>query len=120
MQHTYHAVPLRWVPRPLAALALLLATAGAARAQTPAVSFGPLATYGTGSTTGPRDLAVADVNGDGRPDLLAANGGNMTSSAGNTAGVLLGTSTGIFRPLPTPRASAAAPTATRSTLRWPT
>jgi hypothetical protein len=89
------------VPRPLAALALLLASAGAAQAQTPAVSFGPLATYGTGSTTGPRDLAVADVNGDGRPDLLAANGGNMTSSAGNTAGVLLGTSTGIFGPAAT-------------------
>ncbi|RZK49593.1 MAG: hypothetical protein EOO59_16340, partial [Hymenobacter sp.] len=40
--------------------------------------------------SGPRSLAVADVNGDGQPDVLTANSGT------DTAGVLLGTGTGSF------------------------
>ncbi|HET9503538.1 MAG TPA: FG-GAP-like repeat-containing protein [Hymenobacter sp.] len=88
MQHRYSSL-LRWVPRPLAALGLLLATAGAAHAQTPAATFAPVAIYGTGSS--PRGIAVADVNGDGKPDLLTTNSGS------NDVSVLLGNGNGTFQ-----------------------
>ena len=63
--------------------------AGSALAQT-AATFAPVATYSTGLTSFPIGLAVADVNGDGKPDVLTAN------TNGSTAGVLLGTGTGTF------------------------
>ena len=72
----------------LAALGLL-ATVGTAQAQTPA-SFGAVSTYSAGANSGPASIAVADVNGDGRPDLITAN------SYSNTAGVLLGQVGGGF------------------------
>ena len=78
--------------RPLATLALLLA-AGAAPAQTPA-SFGAVSTYSTGAGSNPASIAVADVNGDGRPDLVTAN-----NSSSGTAGVLLGQAGGGFAPI---------------------
>jgi hypothetical protein len=53
-------------------------------------TFQAVATYSTGSNSSPYNLAVADVNGDGRPDLLTANAGS------NSVGVLLGTGTGSF------------------------
>ncbi|WP_460502006.1 FG-GAP-like repeat-containing protein, partial [Hymenobacter agri] len=65
----------------LAALGLLLATAGAAQAQT----FAPAVTYATGNI--PQDIVAADVNGDGRLDLINAN------SNSNSVGVLLGSAT---------------------------
>ena len=46
-------------------------------------SFAAQQTFGTGS--GPRSVTVADVNGDGKPDLIVAN------SNGNTVSVLLNT-----------------------------
>ena len=55
------------------------------------VSFAAQLTYPTGSS--PTSVAVADVNGDRRPDLIVANYG------GNTVGVLL--NTGTYTPLPT-------------------
>ena len=42
--------------------------------------------YSTGNNTAPNDVAVADVNGDGRPDIVTAN---FTTG---TVGVLLNTS----------------------------
>jgi hypothetical protein len=90
MEQTYSSWLARWVPRPLAALGLLLATAGAASAQTPAATFDPVATYDTGGGSGPAAVAVADVNGDGNLDLLTANLSN------DRIGVLLGTGTGTF------------------------
>jgi hypothetical protein len=47
------------------------------------VSFTAQQAFGTGS--GPRDVAVADFNGDGKPDLVVAN------AAGNSVSVLLNT-----------------------------
>jgi hypothetical protein len=86
MRHTYPS----WLTRPLAALGLLLATAGAAQAQTPAATFASATTYGTGGSQ-PYSIAVADVNGDGKPDLLTPNYGN------STVGVLLGNGNGTFQ-----------------------
>lgn len=54
-------------------------------------SFGAVTTFSTGGSSSPFGIAVADVNADGKPDLLTAN------SDSNTAGVLLGTGTGSFR-----------------------
>ena len=50
------------------------------------------ATGGTGGSNSGGSVAVADVNGDGRLDLLAANEGNAT------VGVLLGNGDGTFQP----------------------
>ena len=53
-------------------------------------SFAPVSTYATGAGSGPYGLALGDVNGDGRPDIVSAN---MLSS---TVGVLLGQAGGGF------------------------
>lgn len=42
----------------------------------------------------PSDIAVADINGDGRPDILTAN------ARSNNVSVLLGQGRGVFRPAP--------------------
>jgi hypothetical protein len=49
-------------------------------------TFGAATLYGTGTNSSPVDVTVADVNGDGLPDLVTANNGS------NAAGVLLGKS----------------------------
>ena len=69
-------------------LAPLLVLAGVAPVH--AQTFGPSTHYPTGG--GPRSVALGDVNGDGRPDLITANSGT------NTASVLLGTGAGAFGP----------------------
>ena len=48
-------------------------------------------TFATGAGSKPYSLAAADVNGDGRPDLLVANAGS------NNVGVLLGNGDGTFQ-----------------------
>jgi hypothetical protein len=52
------------------------------------VSFSSATNFPAG--TNPRSVAVGDLNGDGKPDLVVANSGNATIS------VLLGTGTGSF------------------------
>jgi hypothetical protein len=60
---------------------LLLGGGAAARSFTP--SFATQQTFATGSQ--PISVAVADLNGDGTPDLIVAN------ANGNTVSVLLNT-----------------------------
>jgi uncharacterized protein (DUF2141 family) len=63
----------------------LLALAGAAQAQ----NFASPVLYSSGRNSSPYDVKIADVNADGKPDLLTAN-------YIGTVGVLLGTGTGTF------------------------
>ena len=60
---------------------------------TGAGNFELVRTYSTGAQSGPLRVAVADVNGDGRLDLLTAN------STTNAVGVLVGTPSGDFGPV---------------------
>jgi len=57
------------------------------------VSFLPAVTYGTGGAYA-YYVAVADVNGDSRPDMVVANG---NGGATGTVGVLLGNGDGTFQ-----------------------
>jgi Big-like domain-containing protein/VCBS repeat protein/FG-GAP repeat protein len=64
-------------------------------------TFQPEVTYDPGDPAGPGgtqtvSVAVADVNGDGKPDLVVAN-----NDASNTVGVLLGNGDGTFQPVVT-------------------
>jgi hypothetical protein len=65
-------------------------------------SFSAVTTFSTGLASNPLRLAVADVNGDSKPDLLTAN------QANNTGGVLLNTTPGVVLGTlaPTTKASA--------------
>jgi hypothetical protein len=64
-----------------------------AQTLTPPLFF-PGMTYGSGGVL-PYSVAVADVNGDGKPDLVVANGSS------NSIGVLLGSGDGTFQPVAT-------------------
>ena len=111
--------------RPVWSLALagaLLAPAGAAGAQ-----FASVTTYSTGAGGSLYSIAVADLNGDGRPDLLTANSATNTASvsAGATTGNVTvttpsGTSNGVaFTVTTSPTVTTTAPasaTATTATL----
>ncbi len=56
------------------------------------ISFAPAVTYNSGGIY-PGSLVVADVNGDGKPDMIVANFGGTSS-----VGVLLGNGDGTFQP----------------------
>jgi len=55
-------------------------------------TFQAMVSYATGSNSIPNAAVVADVSGDGKPDIITANPGNYT------AGVLVGKGNGTFQP----------------------
>jgi hypothetical protein len=75
------------------------ATPHAAQGATPALqsglNFAPVVVYGSGGYEA-FSVAVADVNGDGKPDLLVANYSD-SSGLNPTVGVLLGNGDGTFQ-----------------------
>ena len=58
-------------------------------------TFQPAVSYASG-TFGARSVAIADVNADGKPDLVVAGGADISSSDG-AVGVLLGNGDGTFQ-----------------------
>ena len=60
-------------------------------------SFLPAVLYDSGGTFA-TSVAVADVNGDGKPDLLVAGVDNAGNPASGGVGVLLGNGDGTFQP----------------------
>jgi FG-GAP-like repeat/FG-GAP repeat len=59
--------------------------------------FSKAVTYGSGGLN-PHSVAIADVNDDGRPDLVVANVYANSSATTGSIGVLLGNGDGTFRP----------------------
>jgi len=79
------------IPKPIAYLAWLICSAAAAFAQAPPpVSFVAKADFLVGQT--PSGVAVTDLNSDGKPDVVVANGGS------NNVTVLLGNGDGTLQP----------------------
>ena len=60
-------------------------------------TFQTVVTYGSGGSDA-ISVAVADVNGDGKPDLMVANEcGDSKCATSGTVGVLLGNGDGTFQ-----------------------
>ena len=68
-------------------------------------SFAPQTTFATGS--GPKSVTAADVNGDGKPDLI------VTNYYSNTVSVLLNTTAPGRPPPPSPPRRPSPPAASR-------
>ena len=88
---------LSGIPSFFLGLVLVCASAAPLFAQSTPASFAPLVTYGAGGFNSD-SMAIADVNGDGIPDLIVANSCASASDCANgTVGVLLGNGDGSFR-----------------------
>jgi hypothetical protein len=80
-----------------ALVSTMLLAAPLAAAQDPGSGFAPSVTYRTGGFQ-PTAVALADVNGDGRPDLIVANHcSNPQCKTSGVVGVLLGNGDGTFQ-----------------------
>ena len=108
------SVPMPTIPSAQARLRPLLPESGNAQ-RVPAarlapvapnsgsVSFLPVVTYDSGGS-GSTSIAVADVNGDGKPDVVVANciaNDGVSCGAPGILGVLLGNGDGTFQPVVT-------------------
>lgn len=80
-----NAIFLRGIKRVFMAMVTVLSLTGTAMAQ---VNFGAPTDFTTGS--GPRSVAIGDVNGDGKLDLA------VSDASINKVSILLGTGTGSF------------------------
>ena len=61
-------------------------------------TFQPVVVYNSGAPAA-RSVAIADLNGDGKPDIVVANCGNLAACPGDgVVGVLLGNGDGTFKP----------------------
>ena len=82
------------VPCPSGAVAVLLGNGDG--------TFGAPTTYSSGGVFG-TDVAVGDLNGDGKPDIAVVNCGNAANNhcigAGGNAGILIGNGDGTFQPV---------------------
>jgi hypothetical protein len=106
---TPHSRVLGTVGIAVGALVLSAALAPSKAAASPPPAFLPPVTYGTGgldtifpNTGGPVWVLAADVNGDGRLDLLVANWCvSVSACTKSNVGVLLNTDHGTFQPVAT-------------------
>src|SRR5207245_1054686 len=81
---------VRWRPAGAFALYALLIISSLPAAGQTLVSFAPAVDFATGAN--PAGVAIGDINGDGRPDLVTVNTG------ANTISILFGTGSGSFGP----------------------
>src|SRR5215831_2138589 len=85
-----------------AILVTVLVLVDPAMPQVSGITFAPAVTYDSGGYS-TYSVAVADVNGDGKPDIVAVNACGAVSSCANTPsatsnfGVLLGNGDGTFK-----------------------
>ncbi len=63
-------------------------------------TFRAAASYDSGGLW-PRSVAIADMNGDGKPDIVVTNFFNNPNNFNGTVGVLLGNGDGTFQPVVT-------------------
>ena len=85
----------RWAPLVVAAalipiLAMMLFGSPSLIRASAAITFAPDAMYNLGGIASPTSVAIGDMNGDGQPDLVTANGGSDDVS------VLLNLGNGVF------------------------
>src|SRR5215203_726872 len=83
---------------PIAVLAILLTLTALQSPASDAPLFLPAASYGTGGYN-PLSVLVADVNGDGKPDMIVANqcSGSDFCVGGGAVGVVLSNGDGTFQ-----------------------
>ena len=80
----------------LVTLAFFVLTGSVMTAQGNPAVFAPAVAYGSGGSQA-ASAAVADVNGDGKPDLVVANACGSIANCAGSVGVLLGNGDGTFQ-----------------------
>ncbi|HUO59630.1 MAG TPA: FG-GAP-like repeat-containing protein [Candidatus Acidoferrales bacterium] len=63
-------------------------------------TFGPVRTYFSGGYT-PEYVVIADISGDGKPDIVIANSSLSSTDSRSSVGVLLGNGDGTFQSVQT-------------------